>query len=343
MKNFLKSNTFYGIMSVVIAILLWAYVAYEVNPSYEMWVEEVPVKCVNVSDLFTEGSLDINGNNKALLTGDTTVAIKIKGKRNAVSAVNKNNISCILDMISVTQAGSYSLKPNVEIDNSGVDVVSFRPGSIKFNVENIRQKDIQIELKETGTLPQGFTIAGVQNKNTKVKITGVDSVIENVISARVVLDYSSLQTTDIEKSLKIEFLDAAGNAVAADKFSKSVEYSKVTFKLFTEREVTVILAPKYLDEVKKNYAGIPVKLSVAGDKNVNDNGGIKMQVKLKGTATALEKYTDTEMTVYTEPIDVRNIYGELLFENVSAAPLSNDVEYVSVPIVDIKASLEGDE
>lgn len=343
MKNVFKSNTFYAIASVVIAILIWAYVAYEVHPTYEMWVEDIPISCVNVSELFDEGSLAIDGENEGLLDGYITADVKVKGKRSVVSSVGKKDIACTLDMITVNKAGSYSLKPDVETQYSGVEIVLSRPGNIKFTVENIEQRDIDIELKTTGTLPQNYTIENFENKTLTVKVTGPDSVIDRINSARIVLDYGALDTTDSEKSLKIEFLDKSGTLIDASQFGKSVEYCKVTFNLYTIKEVTVILAPKYEDEIKKNTSGQTVLLSAASKDNGASEGGAELKVKLKGTAVALEKYLNSKMTVYTEPVDVRYIYADKVFEDVKAAPLSNDVDYVTVPSVDVHATIQADD
>ncbi|MBR2404540.1 MAG: hypothetical protein IKA95_02665 [Clostridia bacterium] len=343
MKNILKSNTFYAILSVIAAVLIWAYVAYEVRPTHEMWVEDVPVSCINVSKLFDDGSLSIGGNNKGILDGTVTIDVKIRGKRSVVSSVGKKDISCVLDMITVDKAGLYNMRPTVETQYSGVDIIQLRPGNIKFNVENINQHDIDIDLKTTGSLPEGYTIEDVETKNLTVKVTGPYSIVNKIEKARIVLNYSSLKETDSEKSLKIMFLDSDGSLIDSSLFGKSVEYCKVTFKLYTTKEVSLVLAPKYKDEIKKNTSGHTVLLSAVTKDTVSADGGVKIKAKLKGTATALEKYIKSETTVYTEPIDVRYIYGEKLFEDIEAAPLPNDVEYVTVPAIDIKAEIESEE
>ena len=168
-------------------------------------------------------------------------------------------------------------------------------------------------------------------------------IVNKIEKARIVLNYGSLKETDSEKSLKIMFLDDNGSLIDSSLFGKRVEYCKVTFKLYTTKEVSVILAPKYKDEIKKNTAGHTVLLSAATKDTVDADGGVKMKVKLKGTAMALEKYIKSETTVYTEPIDVRYIYGEKLFEKIEAAPLPNDVEYVTAPVIDVKAEIESEE
>ena len=340
MKEFYKSNTFLAVVSVIIAVVIWIYVVYEVNPMYETWITDVPVKCANVSDLFEEGSLVITGENESLLKNGVTMSIRVKGKRSVVSSIKQKNFSCVIDMLTVTEDGTYSLKPSIDSDISGLEIIKSDPYKFKIVAENIEQRDIKVSVKTKGELPSGFVIDNVKNHNKTVKITGASSVVDKVKTAEIVFDYDSLDVKDSEKTYKIAFCDKNGNHLDSSNFKKTVEYSKISFNLYTTKEVSVILMPKYADEVNKNHYGKSVKLSLAGSGSSTKDGGLEMNVKLKGTASALEKYADSKRIVYTEEIDVSGIYKNQTFEDIKAAQLSNNVWYVEVPKVKVKATVE---
>lgn len=337
MKKFLNSNTFYAIVSVIIAILLWVYVVYEVSPAYEMWIEDVNIKCINKSTLFDDGSIAVSGDNDKFLNGGETIDIKIRGKRNIVSSVDKDDILCTLDMITVTGGGSYSLKPDIEIKTSGVEIVSTSKSNIKFEVENINQHDIEVEIKTKGKIPKNYEMIDLTNSVSSVKVTGMASVIDKIDRAYVILDYSSLDISAKEVSLPIEFVDKNNEVIDTNLFDKSVEYSKLTFKLVTTLDTYVRIMPQYDEGIKKNTLDKSVQLYTYLDEFKRDKQGVKMKVTLKGTHDALAKYKDEEQVVYTEPIHAQNIYSDKDFKNVKAATLSNDVDYVEVPLVNVKA------
>ena len=336
MRKFLKSNTFYAILSLVLSILLWAYVVYEVRPTYEMWVREVPVTSVNVSRLFDEGSLEINGDYQALANGTMTVDIKVRGNRGNVSTVDAEDITCTLDMITVDKAGNFSLKPVVETNVPSVSIIQISPASFRFSVDSITQADIDVELVKKGSLPQGYELEDLKARTEKVKITGPMDVIKSVKRAYIELDCSALSVTDFEKSLQFIFEDKNGNEIDSSKFSKSMEYIKVGFNIYTEKEVDIILAPKYKDEKRENKTGQSVVLYCVSESG-KETPGIEMKVKLKGTADAIDKYVKNVKTVYTEEINVSDIYMDRTFHSVKAAELANNVEYIEVPTVDVKA------
>lgn len=338
MKKFYGSNMFWMLVSVIASILLWVYVVYNVNPSYEMWVKDVPISCVNISEKFNEGSLVITGANEKLLTGGVTVDIKVKGKRSVVSSLDSSDLTCSLDLITVNNAGNYSLKPGIESGYSGIEITRISPANIKLNVESIGQKDVPVKIRTAGELPKDYVMEGLTSKNETVKITGAASVINNISSAEVLLDYGMLDVSESEKSLPIIFYTAKGEAADPALFSKTVEYAKLSFKICTTREVTIVLMPKYSNENKLNSRGDTVELRI-DDANAASDGGLEMKVKLKGTSAAIEKYTQAKRTVYTTPVDVSDIYGEHVIYNVQAAPLSGDIEYVNLPEVDIRATI----
>lgn len=342
MRKFYKTNAFFAALSVVLAILIWAYVAYEVSPMHEILVSDVNVRCINVSELFDDGSLVIIGENANILKGGTNIQVRLKGKRNVVCHVNEKNITCTVDMSSVRKAGSYSIKPSIDCELSGVDVVKIEPYKLKITAENIEQRDIDIEVKTSGKLPDGFTMEDIKNHNETVKITGASSVVNRVNRAQILFDYSSIGVKDSEQTCKIKFYDKNSKEIDSSDFKKTVEYSKISFNLLTTKEVSVVLMPRYADEVNKNHYGKSVKLSLSGNGEATKEGGLEMKVKLKGTAAALEKYSEQKRTVYTEDIDVSGIYQSKTFDKVKASELSNNVWYVDIPEVKVKATVDDD-
>ncbi len=340
MKNFYKSNTFLAILSVVAAVIIWIYVVYEVNPMYETWINDIPISTINASSMFDDGSMAIMGENKNLLKNGVTMNIRVRGKRSVVSSLTKKNFACTVDMLTVTRSGVFTLKPSIESDISGLEILKSEPNSLKIKTENIEQRDLPVTIKTSGTVPDGYSVDNVTNHNETVKITGATSVINSIKRAEAVLDYDSLDVKSTEFAARISFYDAEGKEINPDSFKKTVEYAKLTFELHTAGEVTVLLVPKYKDEINKNRAGQNVKLMIDGNSVDAENGGIEIKVKLKGSNVAIQKYLDTVRTVYTEDIDVRSVSADTSFDGIKAAPLSGNVDYVSAPMVKVKAIVE---
>lgn len=340
MKNIYKSNTFLAVVSIIIAVVIWIYVVYEVNPMYETWIEDIPVECINTSELFDDGSLVITGNNSELLNSGLSIDVRIRGKRNTVSSAKKANFTCSLDMFTVSRDGTFNLKPNIETDISGLEILKSSPNNFKIKVENIEQRDIDLTVKTTGELPSGYTIEDVQNNNKSVKVTGAPSVIGKIKKAEVELNYDELDVNTSEKVCKIHFYDADGVEIDSSDFKKTIEYAKLSYSVYTEKEVNLILMPKYKNEVNVNNLGKTVKLTLEGSGTATKDGGLEMKLRLRGIASALQKYEDGKKIVYTEDIDISQIYADTVLKEIKAAELSNSVSYVNAPVVSVKATLK---
>ena len=75
MKKLFDSNWFIITLSVLVAVVLWIYVVYEISPTYETTIKNVPVNYVRNSEALANGKLHI------LSKSTETVNVKIKGKR----------------------------------------------------------------------------------------------------------------------------------------------------------------------------------------------------------------------------------------------------------------------
>jgi len=340
MKDFYKSNTFLAIISVISAIIIWIYVVYEVNPLYETWIEDVPVQCVNVSSQFDDGDLVFVGENSKILKEGLKVDVKIKGKRYNVSSVSKKDLTCTLDLITITKKGNYTIAIDVKTDKSGIDIVKVSPAGIELSAEGFEQRDIKVSVKKEGVMEGGYTVANVKNDNEIVKVTGPSSVIDKIKFARAVLDMSKLDSDDTEFVAPIEFFDEAGNKINSDSIQKTVEYAKISFDIYSSKEVTIKIVPKYKDDKTVNNRGETVKLSIEGDDKTSKDGGIEIKVKLNGRNASLKKYSDAVRTVYTEDIDVSKIYENTVLEDILASELTGDVEFDKVPSVKVKVTVE---
>ena len=221
-----------------------------------------------------------------------------------------------------------------------MELVKTSPYNIKLTAENIEQRNISVTVKQKGKVDGGYSVANIKNHNETIKITGPTSVINNVEGAQAILDLSTVDAKTTEVAAEVNFVDKQGNILSGDTFKKTVNYAKISFDLYSSKEVSVVLMPKYKDEVNKNDRGEIVKLKVEGDGTQAENGGLELKVKIRGKSASLEKYADSVRVVYTRDIDVSKVYNDETFEEVLATELSGDVEYDKVPTVKVSATVE---
>lgn len=354
MKNFLKSNTFLGIISVIIAISLWIYVAYVANPEYEKWINDVVVEPVGSTSQLEDGVLTIvSQEHTDLLKNGYKVSVKVRGKRNVVSSLENDDIKCKVDLSSVTDPDKkYDLTLKTECEIGGVEIVAVSKGEMikDLRVDKIETKEFEIDFRIIGKLPlPGYELEKPIKLNpTYVSVTGPKSKLSNIESAVATLDCSTLSYEDTNRNIEVKLMDISGAEIDSNKFSSiSSKTTQVSFKLYTEKEVVIKLVPRYEKDIKTNSSGDDVALYIYDADNDKKHRSLDIKVKLRGTKELIDKYSEEPQKVYTEPIDISEITRDGVLELTYKADTLGEsgIDFVEgeIPVVHILAEIINEE
>lgn len=160
---------------------------------------------------------------------------------------------------------------NVNVDSSTVSVIS--------SVYNI--KDVPIEVKYTGSVPEGYAIASTEVLPSKIRLGSKDNavdMIEKIVTEPI--DVSSLMQSEkipvklvipkgIANILSVTESEATVNVVK--KVSKTVNIENVIFKNANE-------------DLKYQAVNLPVSVTLYGAKNILDSFEIAPSVDVSGLA-----------------------------------------------------------
>ena len=104
-SKLLNSDKFLAIISVFIAVILWAYVSYVLDPETQKQILDIPVKFINEQALM----------NSSLIMDEKEyfVDIEVKGRRNVLSSLNNKSVSAEVDLSRYLKLGTN--KVNVKI------------------------------------------------------------------------------------------------------------------------------------------------------------------------------------------------------------------------------------
>lgn len=280
--KFYKTDWFLRLASLVIAIVLWLYVVYQENPVYNLNIKNVSVSLNNISSDFDNGKL-------VVLRGDSEkVDIKVSGRRRVVSTVSdRTDGNVYVDMSNVTSAGEYTLPVNVSFGIDGVDVLQINPDHIQVKVDKVVTEERNIEVLTKSQVADGYALDSVVISPTVVKLTGPQTVIENVARCSITVELAEA-TEDIKGLYKIKLYDVGNEEITDSSITKNVEYTDVYGSVVSAKNVPV---------------------AVRTSSNVNADGKTVTtqanpeQVILKGKTEILNSIQQAE----TQVIDVANI------------------------------------
>ena len=300
----LKSNKLNLLISIVCAVVLWAYITTVVNPLTERTVSNIQVELVNVDALNDRGFTVSNG-------VPAFVEAIVSGSRSEVAALTPADFRATADI-----AGYRKGIARVPINITGpvnIEIIQLRPDAIEIEIVDLITvfKPVRLEFEEE--FPPGMEPGFIQVIPEEMEVTGVAEVVDNVDYVRVPVPEGTLTEELLTVRLDVEVVDREGNIVYNAGLSQnSVE---VTGMLCTVKRVPldIEILGQPNENVEVTYKSIPTFVSIRGAASV-----------VEGITEAQGRPVDlSEITSSTE-IPLQDILGPGLPEGVEIAEASRD-------------------
>lgn len=246
-KNILYDNRFLMLLSVFVAIALWAVVVVVYSPETEKKIEDVPVK-IEASGLAQSGGL------KAYLDADYKIDVVVSGKRIVVDSAEeiKDDLVVYANTSFVTSSGDHTLKLEVSSESASpqYEIVSLSPEEIVVYFDTESQKTFKIEPDisyETQLTADGYVVGdtSVLGVDT-VTVTGPQNKINQIehVYAKAVIDEPLTANTTVQAEL-----------AAVDENGNSIKYIKITRESNVNVNISVSRQAEY--ETKVEFTNPP--------------------------------------------------------------------------------------
>ncbi len=250
------------IVSVLLAILIWAYVISGTNPVGTTTVRFIPVQLLNESALQSAG-LAIAG------TGDYTVDVVIAGTRSELAGIKSGDIIARADL-SDLHVGQNYITVEVEAPQN-VTVNEVRTQSIQVYVDTAVAEERSVAL-DVVNVPDGFEISTLFRGAQSVFLTGAKSLVDTVDKVRMTMDASQLKQDEVfSTTLDVEAVGADGSVVPGVSISQ--EKIDVQAVLYAVKQVAlnVPLEGDYDPDVEVVSSIVPTSIVIKGPaENIED-------------------------------------------------------------------------
>lgn len=202
-----KNKIGYMIISVIISVIIWGMVAYTTDPDVSKTIHDVKIRLVGEEALKEKG-LIVTG------TDDMPdLAVKISGKRSDM-AYAIDNVVVELDVSELDGTGEYELEGSVILPNSRINLERIKFDTVPVTVDEYKEKDIDIEIRQTGVLRNKLVRSESETKT--VTISGSKTEIDNVAYGYATVDISKL-STDGEIRTNFVMTDDNGNLITKNE------------------------------------------------------------------------------------------------------------------------------
>ena len=258
-----RNDTQLIILSVLLAVVMWAFVVTSTNPSVNRTFRNVPILVQNKDTLEKKGYTIIG------LEENTNVNIRVEGSRDKIVNLKENDIQASIDVADISE-GIQSVSVKVDTP-SGVSLSMIDPQDININVQKIVQKKLPVNLVIKDSLKDGKSVKVNEQSLKEITVKGPVSQINKIDRVDVNINDPAYLDGKIH-NIDIHLLDKDGKEVTGVEMSDSdinvsftvTETRRFKIKLQTYGEVD------YGYEVK-TYNISPSDLVLKGNGKVLDN------------------------------------------------------------------------
>ena len=198
MKKLLESKHFLKVISVVIAFLLWLYVIQVENPTFHVSIRGIPVRFEN-ENILTERGLVVTSRS------EDSVTIRVEGKRQSVSSLDKDSVVISVDLKEISQPGTYSLKASVVFPDNTSTVVNKNVPKIKITVEELKENQQAVRFETSGTAKDGYYPV-IDHTGVTVNVDAPGSIMSEIAGAKAVIDINGADK-DIDAEAQVQLYD----------------------------------------------------------------------------------------------------------------------------------------
>jgi YbbR domain-containing protein len=272
----LKNNSTVKILSIVLAICLWAFVIGEVNPVIKKTVSMIPVELTNVETLADNG---------LALSSDQEyyTDVVIEGSRSEVNNLKLSDIHATADVYGYAQ-GQNNISVDVTLPD-GIRLKEIKTPSITVKLETLESVFLPVTVEFAGDAGDNLEASAISMMPTEVEVKGAASVVKTVTEVKVQVDVSELS----------EMRDVySAEPTAWNKAGKLVK--NVTFSARTVDVEAVLYHTKQ----------VPLELKVTGspdDKYGEAEIIVPKEITVRGTAEYLSRIT----SITANSVDVSDV------------------------------------
>ena len=293
MKKIYNSKIFWMIISLLASLVLWAYVSNQSSTTITKYLTGVAVQFSGENTLRDEHDLAVSN------VDNTSVNITIRGSRRAIGSLDASQVTALIDVSKITQAGamsySYSIRYPTGLDTSGISVVSRSPETIRFTVSALATKTVEVRGSFDGSMADGYSAEAPTFDPTTITITGSQAALQNVSYAWV-----SFEKTDVRESFSVDtgfkLKDKYGNECSSSGLTFSTDVIKATLPVKETRDVPLgveLLSGSGATESDCTVSIIPATIKLAGDSKDLD----KLTKLIIGTIDLSDFATTYEKTL----------------------------------------------
>lgn len=186
------------LVAFFLAVLLWAYVSNEINPTTQQIINRVPLEARSLPG------------NVSVVEMPGTIDLRIQGPREKVQQVGVRAVEAYVNLARA-KIGKTRVPIQVKVPE-GITVIEVNPREVEVWIENISEKQVPLSMQKTGEQAKGYKVLEPIFEPSRVILKGPESLLERIDRGFVKVNFNGT-TEGFHGMLPVQVADAKGNPV----------------------------------------------------------------------------------------------------------------------------------
>lgn len=261
LNNF-KNNFKKIVMSFLIAVGAWLFVSIQIFPTIEESIRNIAIE-TQVTEYMIQNNLRI------VDAVESTVDIRVEGKRYDVTDISAEDFYASLDLSTVRSAGTFTVPINVSVKtDSECVILETDPRAVTIQIDEIVTREFTLNATAPGiSLPEGYYVDQITATPPVISVTGSASVIDKIGSIEARSAYTGAISESHDTQSEIIIYGTNGAKIVNDDLTLSTDNVSVYIPIYKQKELpltfTYINVPSNFDINSLKFSIQPSTLIVA--------------------------------------------------------------------------------
>lgn len=220
------------ILSVIIAIVLWILVNNANDPVRSRNFTDIPVRLLNTSMITSRGEV------YTVLDNTDVVTVTVRARRSIIDELSRDDIIATADIADITSLDTVEIKYRSTNYNSEIDEFDGSIDNVILSIEPRKTATFALQLDTTGSVADGYELDTVTPEQNQIRVSGPDSAISQISSARATVDISGA-TSSISTYADVRLYDADGNVLDTTNLTMNITSVKVSVNILPLKTVPI--------------------------------------------------------------------------------------------------------
>jgi len=233
-KEALLNKIFLKIISVVFALLIWAYII-DTTPDLtrSRFVENLSVSVTGTTTLNNYGlalATDVYQEYQGVIDANVDVSQK------EYARLSGENVSVFLDVSNIRSAGMHEI-PLTATSSHGT-VTNLYPESITVKIEYLDTREVPIEVEMTGTGKDDYWYSVNAQSVNPLTVSGPASIVQDATRAVAQIDITG-QASSFRRAAILRLQDTTDQPISTRLLTRSSSTCSVSVDIYPTKEIPV--------------------------------------------------------------------------------------------------------